>query len=58
MSSGEIHQAVARVTGESIRVIRQFGFSLLVPGVSHDDEPDGRSTNRFELMAGPSGGRP
>jgi hypothetical protein len=40
MSSGEIHQAVARATGESVRVIKQFGFSLVVPGPSLDEEAD------------------
>jgi hypothetical protein len=31
MSSGDIHRAVARATGESVRAIKQFGFSLVAP---------------------------
>jgi len=31
MRQREVNQAVAKVTGESIRTVRQFGFSLVSP---------------------------
>ena len=38
MSSGEIHRAVARATGESVRSVRQRGFSLLKGEPTSGDE--------------------
>jgi hypothetical protein len=35
MHSTELHQALARATGESIGTLRQRGFSLVVP--DHSD---------------------
>jgi hypothetical protein len=39
MSSGELHRALARATGESVRTIKRFGFSLWdPPAADFDDE--------------------
>ena len=40
MKQSELNRAVARATGENLRVISQLGFSLADPvSVQHDPEP-------------------
>lgn len=40
MNQFELNRAVARATGENLRVISQLGFSLADPvSVEHDPEP-------------------
>ena len=40
MNQSELNRAVARATGENLRVISQLGFSLADPvSVEHDPEP-------------------
>lgn len=40
MTSSELNRAVARATGENLRVISRLGFSLADPlYVEHDPEP-------------------
>jgi hypothetical protein len=34
MTQRELHRALSRATGESIGIIRRFGFSLVEPGAS------------------------
>jgi len=40
MSHGDLHRALARATGESVRTLKQRGFSLFDPAAPNfDDEP-------------------
>lgn len=40
MKQSELNRAVAKATGENLRVISQLGFSLADPiSVQHDPEP-------------------
>jgi hypothetical protein len=47
MTAAQIHQAVSRATGESVREIRRLGFSL---ANSLDLEQDSESDHRLPLV--------
>jgi len=54
MTRGQFHRALAKATGESIRTLKQFGFSLLEPDVDQldadgpDDDPQTVDWDRVE----------
>lgn len=54
MTQMQLNHAVARATGESLDVVRMFGFGIADPeAVLHDPEPARRSKrNRFHRRAG------
>ncbi len=43
MNQNELHRSLSRATGESVRTIRQLGFSLFDPGANDAD------TDSFDL---------